>query len=148
MPVLGENKTMCWEVRIVVNLQKDTPENRATLTVPRPTDFKVVGEFPRFCLWKNGCACGLLKDASGKITGLVSTVEHFLGQPKVKSVDVLWFWLSEEKKAPPMEKIEFGEFSRRADAAELSQDTIFRVFKKWKANQSVDHYGSPATDSG
>lgn len=139
---------MCWEVGIVINLQKDTPENRAALSVPRPTDFEVVGEFPKFELWKNGCACDLMKDARGKITGLVSTVEHFLGQPKVKSVDVLWFWLSEEPKAPPTQKMEFGEFSRKAENAELKQDTVFRVFKRWEANQSVDHYGSPAADGG
>jgi hypothetical protein len=39
---------MCWEVGIVVNLQKDTPENRAALTFPEPTDFEVVGKFPKF----------------------------------------------------------------------------------------------------
>lgn len=91
---------MCWEVGIVVNLQKDTPENRAALTFPQPTDFEVVGKFPKFELSKNGCACDLIKDARGKIIGLVSTVEHFLGQPKVKSVDVLWFWLQRSRKLP------------------------------------------------
>ena len=129
---------MCWQVGIVVNLQKDTPESRASLSVPDQSGFDVVGEFPKFELWKNGCACDLVQDARGKIDGLVPTVERFLGQPVVKSVDVLWFWLSEQPKAPPTDKIEFAEFSRRADAADLKQDTVFRVFKRWKANRTME----------
>jgi hypothetical protein len=128
---------MCWKVGIVVNLQKDTLENRAALALPPADGFEISGELPKLELRKNGCACDLMGDARGKIVGLVPTVEHFLGQPRVKSVDVLWFWLSEEPKAPSMEKMEFGEFSRKAEDAELKQDTIFRVFRKWTANQTM-----------
>jgi len=124
---------MCWQVGIGINLQKDTPENRVALVIPRSSDFEVVGEYPRYELCKNGCACALMKDARGTITGLVPTIEHFLGQPKVKSVDVLWFWLSEEPKAPPTEKMELGDFICKAENAELKQDTVFRVFKRWSS---------------
>jgi hypothetical protein len=139
---------MCWQVGIVVNLQKDTPENRAAIPVPKSGEFQVVGQCPKFELWKDTCACDLIKDARGRIVGLVPAVQHFLEQPMVKSVDVLWFWLSEEPKAPPTEKMEFGAFSRKAEAAALKQNTIFRVFKKWTANKSMDHYGSPGADAG
>mgnify|MGYP000865354206 CR=1 FL=1 len=120
---------MCWEVRITVNLQQDIPENRAAVTVPHPTDFEIIGKFPKFEFCKNGCACDLMKDCRGKIIGLVPTVEYFLEQPKIKSVEVLWFWLSEEPNDPPTEKVEFEEFSCRAESGKLKQDTIFKVLK-------------------
>ena len=129
-------------------MQKDTPENRVALSLPKSGEFDVVGNFPKFELWKDTCACDLMEDARGKIVGLVPAVEHFLGQPMVKSVDVLWYWLAEQPEAPPMEKLEFGEFSRKAETAELKQGTIFRVFKKWRANKRVDRHGSRGADAG
>lgn len=128
---------MCWEVQIVVNLQKDTPENRASLDVIKTDQFEIVGDFPKFELWKNGCACDLIQDARGKIIGLSPTVDHFLAQSVVKSVDVFWFWLEEEPEAPPLEKIEFSDFCRRSDTADLKQDTVYRVYKTWSANNRM-----------
>ena len=124
---------MCWEISIVVNLQKYTPKNRASLHVDvgNTDDFVVSGDFPKFNLLWGPCACSLMKDPRGKIIGLVPTIEHFLSQSVVKSVDAFWYWISEKPKAPPMEKLEMSEFCRLYDSAKLRQDTVFRVFKKW-----------------
>lgn len=124
---------MCWEISIIVNLQKDTPENRASLDVDAGNgdDFLVSGDFPKFKLLCGPCACSLMKDARGNIIGLVPTIEHFLSQSLVKSVDAFWYWISEKPKDPPMEKLEMSEFCRLYESAELKQDTVFRVFKKW-----------------
>ena len=124
---------MCWEISIVVNLQKDTLKNRASLDVDvgNGDDFLVSGDFPKFKLLYGPCACNLMKDPCGIIIGLVPTIEHFLSQSLVKSVDAFWYWISEKPKGPPMEKLEMSEFCRRYDSAELKQDTVFRIFKKW-----------------
>jgi hypothetical protein len=37
-----------------------------TLSAPEPAGLEVVGEFPKFELRKNGCACDLMQDARGK----------------------------------------------------------------------------------
>ena len=124
---------MCWEISIVVNLQKDTPKSRASLNVDvvKNDNFVIFGDFPKFKLLWGPCACDLVKDTRGKIIGLVPTIEHFLSQSVVKSVDAFWYWISEKPKTPPMEKLEMSEFCRLYDSAELKQDTVFRVFKKW-----------------